>query len=117
MQKRGQVEIGTELPVDALEHVPVKSGGHAARIVVRELDDRRVLDQVGAEQQPVMGTHYSKKPFQELNRLQPLEVADVRAQEEEQAGRRALGQSSERFPVFGSNSFDTEPRILCQQIS
>jgi hypothetical protein len=47
------VEVGVELAVDHAQDVAIELGGHAGGVVVGGLDDRRVLDQVGAEQQVI----------------------------------------------------------------
>ena len=47
------VEVGAELAVDHVQHVAVELRRDARRVVVRGLEDARVLDEVGAEQQVV----------------------------------------------------------------
>ena len=47
------VEVGAELAVDDVQDVAVELGRDARRVVVGGLEHRRVLDEVGAEQQVV----------------------------------------------------------------
>ena len=47
------VEVGVELAVDDAQDVAVELGRHAGAVVVGGLEHRRVLDQVGAQQQMV----------------------------------------------------------------
>jgi hypothetical protein len=50
-----QVEVGAELAVDDCEHVEVELRRHSRRVVVGTHEPRRVLHQVGAEQERVAG--------------------------------------------------------------
>ena len=81
MFERVEVEVGPELAVQHGEHVLVEPGGDARRVVVGGFDDRRVLDQVGPEHEPVVGPQQVRDAGQEGRPLRRLEVAD-RAPEE-----------------------------------
>ena len=48
------VEVGAELAVDDVQDVAVELGGDARRVVVGGLEHRRVLDEVGAQQEVVV---------------------------------------------------------------
>uniref|UniRef100_A0A6J5ZSF6 Unannotated protein n=1 Tax=freshwater metagenome TaxID=449393 RepID=A0A6J5ZSF6_9ZZZZ len=47
------VKVGAEAAVDHVEHVAVEGRGHSGAVVVCGFDNRRVLDEVGPEQQVV----------------------------------------------------------------
>ena len=53
--KRVDVEVGVELAVQHAQHVLVELRGDARRVVVRGLEPVDVLDEVGAEQEVVVG--------------------------------------------------------------
>jgi len=53
--ERGQIEVGAQLAVHAPEQVLVERGRHAGRVVVRQLEDRRILLEVVADQHAVAG--------------------------------------------------------------
>ena len=49
------IEVAAELAVDHMQDVAVELRRHAARVVVRRLEPRWVLDEIGAEQQGLAG--------------------------------------------------------------
>ena len=94
-----RVEVGTEVRVDHVQQVPVELGRHAGGVVVRRLEPRAVLDEVGADQQPVIGVELAPQRLQETPPLGLVEVPDRAAQERDQpaAGSgRDLGRGGAR---------------------
>ena len=88
--KAVEVEVGEQLRVHAREQVLVEGGGHAERIVVGEQQVALGLDEVGAEQQRVARAQGPADLREELARGGRIEVADVRAEEEDEH-RAAVG--------------------------
>src|SRR5207244_12398263 len=62
----GQVEIGTELAVDACEQIQIECRGDACRIVISEKLQLDGFLQIGTEQQGVTGAESSSYLAQEL---------------------------------------------------
>ena len=60
------VEVGAELAVEDGEDVLVELGGDAGGVVVGGLEPGGVLDQVGAEQEPVLGAEQCRDPGEEV---------------------------------------------------
>ncbi len=54
--ERVRHEVGAELAVDDVEHVAVELGGDSGAVVVGRLDHGGVLDEVGPEQESVIGS-------------------------------------------------------------
>jgi hypothetical protein len=90
------VEVGAQLAVDDMEHVAVELGGDALRVVVGGFDDRRVLDEVGAEQEGVAGAQHAAHVAEQAPAASGWEVADRASQQGDQAtatvGWRHLAQ-------------------------
>ena len=89
MIERGEVEVAAELVVDPHEKVLVERGGHAERIVVGEQQVALRLDEVGAEQEKVARGERRADAIEELRGRWRIEVADVRAEQQDQ--HRAVG--------------------------
>ena len=75
------VEVGVELAVEDAQDVAVELGGDALLVVVGGLQHARVLDQVGAHQQVVVGAEQAADRAQEATAAAGLEVADGAAEE------------------------------------
>ena len=69
--ERAQVEVATQLPVDAGEQVLVEAGGHAPGVVVGRLEHGARLAQVEADQQPVVRPHRRPHLGEEGRGLRP----------------------------------------------
>ena len=74
-----RVEVAAELAVDHVQHVAVELRCDAARVVVRGLEPRRVLDEVGAEQERLAGPEQPVQVCEERRALLAGEVADARS--------------------------------------
>src|SRR4029077_11558028 len=81
-------KIRTELSVEALENIEVESGGHATGIIVRPIDDRRILDQVRAQQETIGWTHLARDVGEQLDRLLARKISDRTAEESNQRRTR-----------------------------
>ena len=79
-----RVEIAVEIGVDDVQHVAVELRGHAGGVVVGGLERRPVLDQVGADQEPVVGPEHRAHAAQERAPLAAVEVAERAAEEGDQ---------------------------------
>ncbi len=85
------LEVGAEALVEHAQHVAVELRGHARAVVVGGLEHGAVLDQVGADQQPVRRAHQLAQRAQEAGAARGVEVADRAAEEREQRGARRRG--------------------------
>ena len=97
VSKRGQVEVGTQLAVDPLEHVQVECPCDAVAVVIGGPDDRDVLVEVEPHEQPAAIADEPGDRAEEIGCRPWAEVADRRAREIDDASR--LSGS----PVSGSN--------------
>ncbi len=75
--ERARVELSVEFAVDAREQVLVERRRQPDRVVVRALERRGVLLEVGAEQQPVAGAQRAGERAQQRRGLRRFVVADV----------------------------------------
>src|SRR5690242_7158824 len=82
-----EIELARQLPVDPSENVLVEARGHAARVVIGALERRAIFAQIGADQQAVDGTKMRTHHAQKRRRLFAAEVAEVRAQPENESRR------------------------------
>ncbi len=93
------VEVGVQLAVEHAQHVAVELGGDALRVVVGGLEHLRVLDQVGAHQQVVLGAEQAGDLAQHAPAAAGREVADRAAEERHDArsdgGRHAVEMTLE----------------------
>ena len=111
------VEVGVELAVEDAQHVEVELGGDALAVVVGGLEHRRVLDQVGAEQQEAVVVEPRAQLAQEAPARAGGEVADRAAEEGDDARgaglrRRDLGEVV--LEVAG-DALDLEAGVLLGQ--
>ncbi len=90
-----EVEVGAQLAVQHRQHVLVELGGDAAGVVVGGLEAFPSLDQVGAEQEPVLGAHQLREAGEELVAGVRIEVADRAAEEGDEAAAVAVGDALE----------------------
>src|SRR6185369_15737125 len=79
-----QGEAGAKLAIGACQQVEVERRRHALRVVVGRMQHRRVLDQVGADQERAAAQHLARD-LQETQRLLRREVADRRTGEKSDA--------------------------------
>src|SRR5690606_6917503 len=101
----GEAEGGAELAVEAGEDVAVEGGGHPGGVVVGGQEDRRVLAQIGAEEEAIAGREVAAGQREELGGGLRRPVADARADEEQEAragcggdARRELLDAAEERP-------------------
>ena len=103
-----EVEVGAEPVVQDREHVVVELGRDSGSVVVGGLERPPVLDQVGAQEEAVVGLEQVRDPAQEAGALLRLEVADRAAEEGDQprAARAgcARGRARSRRPCRGRRS-------------
>ena len=82
MRERRDVEIGAKLAIDSYEEVEIEGRGHAERVVVGQLQHRRRLHQIGAEQEQIPRSQGGANVGQQLVGARRIEITDVRSQEE-----------------------------------
>ena len=92
MVERVRIEVRAELPVDDREHVLVEGRRNPGAVVIRRDQRGGVLDQVGAEEQRVVGTQLRPEAGQELGAFVGQQVAQRSAEEREQARAVPLRQ-------------------------
>ena len=90
MAERGEVEVATQLAVDAQQDVQVEGGADAERIVVRTKQVALRLDQISANQQRPPGPNRTVNTTQQRVRCLRIEIANIRSQQQHQ--RHALGR-------------------------
>ena len=77
-------EVGAEAVVDHAQDIAVEARGEPVGVVVGRFDLVDVLNQVEAEQEVVLGRQLGRHPGEKGGRFGPVQVADRRAQEENQ---------------------------------
>ena len=98
VRKCRQVEVGAELAIDAFEHVQVECGADASAVIVCGPDDRFILVEVKADQEPAARRRPSQAIVQsKLVAARGLKLPIV--EPGKYTTRRARGS-----PVSGSNS-------------
>src|SRR5215210_1586618 len=109
-----QVEPSPQLLVDPHQDVQVEGGGHAQGVVVRRHEDALRLLEIHPEQQAVARAEHAADLAQEHDPLAGVEVADRRAEEEDQgaeAGRDPLrAKRPQAGLVLGHEGGDGELR-------
>ena len=112
------VEVGAELAVDDVQDVAVERRGDARGVVVGGLDDRRVLDEVGAEQQAVARRAATWPSRAGTPPAAGQEVADRAAEERDDARcRPRAGRSVEMALEVADDAVDAQPRVVLDQRS
>lgn len=111
MPESVDVEIGVEFPVDHREHIAIEPGRHSGGVVVGAHQPTGVLDQVGAQQQGVVGAHHLREGLEEFGTGSGCEVPDRRAEEHEQAPT-AAGNLAEVLFEIATDSLDFDVRVL-----
>ena len=102
--KRGEIELGAELAVDARQQIEIELRGDALRVVVGLLQDLRVLHQIDADDEGRAAAEDAAGVAQERRRLVRLEIADGRAREESGARQlRDRGRQIERLAEIGGD--------------
>jgi hypothetical protein len=113
--ERLQVEVGVELAVDDVQNVLVELGRDTGRVVVRGLETRPVLDQIGPQEEAIPWVHQGGDPGQEGAPSCRIEVADRAPEEREQAALLAR-KPLEMDLVVTDNSVDGEVWVLADQL-
>ena len=111
MLERVEVEVGVEFAVDHREHVAVEPRRHAGAVVVGAYQPAGVLHQVGAQQQGVTGLQRVRQRGQELGARPGRQVADRRAEEDDQTPADA-GDLAEVFLEITAHRVDLDARVL-----
>src|SRR6266498_4080252 len=87
--ERLDLEVRPQLPVDDAQHVAVELRGHAGRVVVGRHENGGILDQIGAQQQPLPRLQWRAQGRQERRPLAGQQVADGPAEERDHPGAAA----------------------------
>src|ERR687895_144549 len=108
-------EVRAKTVVHDKEHVAVELCRHALAVVVGSLENAAVLDEIGADQEPVVRTHQLAQSGQERGSLVPEQVPNRAAEEGEEA------PLSDRYPgeVATEVTDDTvhvEPRVELREL-
>ena len=85
----GDVEGPAQLAIDSDQQVAVERRRHAERIVVRHEQIALGLDEIGADQEPVVSGERGTNAAQERVHSGRIEVADVRSEKQGQRAPRA----------------------------
>ena len=108
------LEIGVELTVEHAQDVLVELRRDSGGVVVGSLQPGRLLDQVGAEEETILGVEQARDPCQELTAGGGIEVADRPAEEDDQT------RAADRDPLqvlleVADHAADLEPWVLVDQ--
>ena len=109
MLERVEIEIRAKFPVDAGKQIQIEARSDASGIVVRGMQDVRVLDEVDTDDEMRAGAKDSRGVTQEILGLARLEISNRRARKE--ADARALlgrGRERERPSKIGGNGQDAD---------
>jgi hypothetical protein len=103
MLERIRVHVRRQLAREHAEDVAVELRGHACRVVIGCDQARRVLHEIGAQQQAVAGCETLREHVQEARALDRRQVSDRAAQHRHQspAARRKQRQVSFEVPHHG----------------
>ncbi len=108
------VEVGVEPGVEHVQHVPVELGGDAGRVVVGAHQPVRVLHQIGAEQERVLGGQPAPDRGEEAATLRRGEVARWCRRGRRPSGCHRTGSgrggARSRRPCRGSRAPGSPPR-------
>ena len=115
-----EVEVPEQLAVDARQEVLVERRGDPHRIVVGTHDQRLGLDQVGRQEQAVVGLELGAHAAQERLARRAVEVADGRAEDQDEqllSRRPAVGHGGQPVQVLGlvahdAHAFDRAQLLL-----
>ena len=84
VRKTIEVELASELGIDASQDVAVESFRDPGSIVVRGVQDRDVLLKVEADEKRVLGLQVLAKAFQEMHGFVAFHVSDARAEKQDE---------------------------------
>ena len=115
-----EVEVGAEPRVEHGEHVLVERGGDAGGVVVGGLERLPVLDQVGAQQEAVVGPEQVGDAREEAGPLLRLEVADRPAEERDHArppsGIRSRSRSKSQTSPWTAMPYSSAIRAAVSRV-
>ena len=84
MREAAEIEVGTQFPVQANEHVAVEGRGDAERVVVGQQQLGLRLHEVGADQHRTALSLGRPHRLQQPVGIGAVEVADVRPQKDDE---------------------------------
>src|SRR5215813_1509515 len=117
MTERVEIEVGSELAVDARKQVEVEFRGDTRGVVVGSVEDARVLDEVDTDDQRGLGAQHAAGMAKESAGVMRFEIADGRTGEE--AGPRQLHDGlwqPERLREVGCDRHQSELRVIPPQL-
>ena len=107
-----RLEVRSELTVDHVEHVAVEGGGDAGSVVVRRLEHVGALDEVGTEQQVVLGPQAACNSSEESSPGARREVADRAAEERDDSRTERVRHARQVALVVADDAVDGEARVF-----
>ena len=111
-----RVEVGAELAVETIEHVEVELRRDAVGVVVRRVQDARVLPPIDAEQHHAVVAERLPHAREECDRLGGMEVADRRSREETHTTRaHRQRRDVELARVVGAHRADRQGGVVASQ--
>src|SRR5690349_24177828 len=81
MPKTREIEVRAQLAIDATKHVEVERGGDAHPVVVRGVEDRRILPTVDAEEERAARADRAADSAEKCRGLGRVKVSDRRTGE------------------------------------
>ena len=109
-----RVEVGLQLAIEHTQQVAVELGCHSLRVVVSLGQHLRVLDEVGAHQQMVLGSQQPCDLAQEAPAAAGWEVADRAAEEHHKARPIGRGHAVEMAFEVADHAVHAQARILAR---
>ena len=110
------LEVRAEPVVHHAEHVAVELGRDALAVVVGGLQHAAVLDEVGADQQPVVGQHQPSQPGEERRRARRGRGCRSCRRGRRPAGRVAVGHALQVALEVADHAVHLEPRVQLDQL-
>jgi hypothetical protein len=111
-----EVEVGIELAVEHGQEVAVERRRHPGGVVVGRFEHCRVLDEVGAEQQPVLLAQEAAERPQEAAAPAGQKVADRAAEEGDDARTLAGRDLAEVALEVAEDPVHAQPRVLLDEL-
>src|SRR5581483_43805 len=116
VSEAAQVEVRLQLTIDHRQDVQVELRRHPLSVVVGSFEHQRVLHQVHAQQERVLGTHQLTHSREERSPLVREEVADGAAEEHHQLTAKAWNAVQVLLEV-ADDGMDGQTGKIAQQVS
>ncbi len=81
-----QIEAALELSIDSSQQIEIETGRDALTVIVGAFERRSILSQINSDQHPIVGSHLLSASPEEGRRRLASQIADRRAQPEQQLG-------------------------------